>query len=140
MIQQEEFDHNEYCWTANPIGVILALEESDDSTGEADEPSISSSEDDEEPVLMVRQLLPVDLTMEPVSFFRPYIKIIFNPLEESQVALTTLIDTGAVCSIIREACVPKDCYVPTQVSFGLASGEDFYNRKYTRRLKLNHSE
>lgn len=33
--------------------------------------------------------------MEPTSFFRPYIKIILNPTEENQVALTALIDTGA---------------------------------------------
>lgn len=37
MIQQEEFDDNEYCWTANPIGAILVLEESDDSTRKADD-------------------------------------------------------------------------------------------------------
>lgn len=85
---------------------------------------------------MVRQPLLVDLTIEPTSFFRPYIKIVFNPSKESQVALTALIDTRVVCSIIREACVPKDCYVPTQVSFGSASGEGFYNRKYTRPIEV----
>lgn len=44
---------------------------------------------------MVRQPLPIDLTMEPASFFRPYIKIILNPIEENQEALTALIDTAA---------------------------------------------
>lgn len=76
---------------------------------------------------MVKQPLPVDLARELTPSFRPYIKIVLSPTEESQVALTALIDIGAVCSIIREACVARDCYVPTQVSFGSASREDFYS-------------
>ena len=92
MIQQAEFEDDDYYWTSNPIRAIFDLEESDDSTGEAKEISSSSSEE-KEPVMMVRQPLPVDLTMEPASFFRPYIKIVLNPSEESQVPLTTLIDT-----------------------------------------------
>lgn len=85
---------------------------------------------------MVRQPLLVDLTIKLASFFKPYIKIVFNPSKESQVAFTALIDTGVVCSIIREAYVHKDCYVPTQVSFGSTSREGFYNRKYTRPIEV----
>lgn len=92
MIQQAEFEDDDYYWTSNPIGAIFDLEESDNSTGEAEEIS-SSSLEEEEPVIMVRQPLPVDFTMEPTSFFMPYIKIVLNISEESQVALTTLIDT-----------------------------------------------
>ena len=41
-----------------------------------------------------------------------------------------------MCSFIREVCVPKEFYVPTQVSFGSASGRDFYSKKITRPIEI----
>ncbi|KAK9184873.1 hypothetical protein WN943_025224 [Citrus x changshan-huyou] len=107
MIEQVEFDDDDYCWTTNPIRAIFDYGESYSSTEETDS---SSSEEEEE--LILTPLL-VQLAREPTPSFRPYIKIVLSPTEESQVALTALIDTGTVCSTIRESHV--------------ASEEDFYS-------------
>ena len=74
--------------------------------------------------------------MQPASLSRPHIKIIFKLTEDTQVALTALIDTGVMCSFIRGACVPKEFYIPTKVSFGSASGRDFYSKKITQPIEI----
>lgn len=80
MIQQAEFDDDDYCWTTNPIRAIFDCGETDSSTKET---TSSSFEEEEESVLMVKQPLPVDLAREPTPSFRPYVKIILSPTEES---------------------------------------------------------
>lgn len=84
----------------------------------------------------MKKLLPMDLTIEPASYFRPYVKVILKPNEYDQIALTALIDTRAVNSIIKEACVLKQCYFPTKVVFFVASGENFYSNRYTRPIEI----
>lgn len=76
------------------------------------------------------------MAMQPASLFRPHIKIILKPTEDTQVALTALIDTRAMCSFIMEVCVPKEFYLPTKVSFGSASGRDLYSKKIARPIKI----
>lgn len=84
------------------------------------------------------KLIPMNLTMEPTSYFRPYVKVILKPNEHDQIALTALIDTRAVNSIIKEACVIKQWYVPTKVVFFVASGENFYSNRYPRPVEIQH--
>ena len=74
MIEQVEFDDDDYCWTTNPIRAIFDYGESYSSTEETDS---SSSEEEEELILTVKQPLPVQLAREPTPSFRPYIKIGF---------------------------------------------------------------
>lgn len=133
MIHQIDFDYDYYGWTTNLAKAVLTLEE-ENETEESLNDELSSIK--EEPVMMMKPPLSVNLTMQPSSYFRPYIKVILKPTEEKQVALTTLIDTGAVDSIILEACVPRHCYVPTQVAFTTARGENFYSNRYTRPIEL----
>lgn len=87
-------------------------------------------------MLVVTEPFQVDLAMQPASLFRPHIKVILKPTDDSQVALTALIDSGSMCSFIREACVPKEFYIPTKVSFGSASGSNFYSNKITRPIEI----
>ena len=138
LIQQDYFDDENYSWSEHSLGAVYSLEEhqlSDTDDSDSTTSTVSSSAD-EDPVLVVHDQPQVDLAMQPATRFRPHIKVILNPSKDSQVALTALIDTGAMCSFIREACVPKDFYVPTRVSFGSASGRDFYSKKITCPIEI----
>ncbi|KAK9190646.1 hypothetical protein WN943_019253 [Citrus x changshan-huyou] len=138
MIQHEDFDDDIYTWSDSPLGAVYTLDkyplsdtEDTDSTTCTD-----SNSGNDDLVLAVHDPLLAKLAMQPSSLFWPHIKIILNPSEDTQVALTALIDTGAMCSFIREACVPNNFYVPTKVSFGSASGRDFYSKKITRPIEI----
>ena len=43
--------------------------------------------------MVVKEPLQVDLAMQPATLFRPHIKIILNPSEDTHVAFTALLDT-----------------------------------------------
>ena len=43
---------------------------------------------------------------------------------------------GAISSIICGNCLPKRYHVLTQVSFAAASGDQFYNHKYTKPIEI----
>ena len=138
MIQQDDFDDEIYTWSDSPLGAVFTLDEYPDSTSEETNSTTSTNTDSENAdfIMAVHDPLQIKLAMQPSSLFRPHIKIILNPTEDTQVALTALIDTGAMCSFIREACVPKSFYVPTKVSFGSTSGRDFYSKKITRPIEI----
>ena len=131
MIHLEDFDDDIYTWSDTPLGAVYTLYEYPLSdTADSDSTTCTDSDsEDEDFVMAVHDPLQIKLAMQPSSLFRPHIKIILNPSEDTQVALIALIDTGAMCSFIREACVPKSFYVSTKVSFGSASGRDFYSKK-----------
>lgn len=61
-------------------------------------------------------------------------KVIFKPNEHDQ------IDIRVVNSIINEACVLKQCYIPTNVVFFAASGENFYSNRYMRPVEIQPFE
>ena len=124
MIQQEDFDDDIYTWSDSPIGAVYTLDEYPLSDTKDNDSTTCTDNDstDEDLVMAVHDPLQAKLAMQPSSLFRPHIKIILNPSEDTQVAFTALIDTGAMCSFIREACVPKSFYVPAKVSFESASG------------------
>lgn len=90
MIHQIDFDYDYYGWTTNLAKAVLTLEE-ENETNESLNDELSSIK--EEPVMMMKPPLSVNITMQSSSYFKPYIKVILKPTEEKQVALTTLIDT-----------------------------------------------
>lgn len=65
----------------------------------------------------------VDLIITSGPAFRLYAKVILKLSNDKKIALTALIDTGAVVSIIHGDCLPRSYYVPTQVIFAAASGD-----------------
>lgn len=74
--------------------------------------------------------------MHSAPIFKPYVKVILQLSDSKQIALTELIDTRAVSSIIHGNCLPTWYHVPTQVSFTPASGDQFYSHKYIKPIKL----
>ena len=138
MIQQEDFYDEVYTWSDSLLGAVYTLDSNLYSDTDEDETTTSDegSSEDDDPILVVTEPLQVDLAMQPTSLFCPHIKVILKPTEDSQVALTALIDIGAMCSFIPEACVPKEFYIPTKVSFGSASGSNFYSNKITRPIEI----
>lgn len=133
MIHQTDFDDDYYGWTTNLTKAVLALEEESETEESLND---ESSSIEEQPIMMIKPPLSIDLTMQPSSYFRPCTKVILKLTEEKQMALTALIHTGAVGSIIREDCVSRHCYVPTQVAFTTTRGENFYSNRYTRPIEL----
>lgn len=91
---------------------------------------------DEEQVLSFSKEQPIDLTMQSAPSFKLYVKVILQFLDNKQIALTTLIHTGAISSIIHGSCLPKGYHIPTQVSFAATSGDQFYSHKYTKPIEL----
>lgn len=74
--------------------------------------------------------------MQTTPAFRPYVKAILQLSDNKHIALTALIDTRVVSSIIHGSCLPRGYHVPTQVSFATANGDKFYNHKYTKPIEL----
>ncbi|KAK9184967.1 hypothetical protein WN943_025320 [Citrus x changshan-huyou] len=119
-----DFDDEYYEWFDNPEQALLAINsqsQESDISSESDEPEESS---DDEQVLNISEEQPVDLTMQTTPAFRPYVKAILQLSDNKHIALTALIDTRVVSSIIHGSCLPRGYHVPTQVSFATANGED----------------
>lgn len=53
-----------------------------------------------------------------------------------RIALTALINIGAVLSIIHGNCLPRSYRLPTQISFAAASGDQFYNHMYAKHIEI----
>lgn len=68
--------------------------------------------------------------------FRPYMKAILQLSNSKQIALTALIYTEIISSIIHRSCLPRRYHMPTQVSFAVTNVDQFYSHKYTKPIEI----
>lgn len=63
-------------------------------------------------------------------------KVILQLSNSKQIALTALIDTEGISSIIHRSCLPRRYHMPTQASFAVANVDQFYSHKYTKPIEI----
>ena len=127
MIEDPDFQDEYYIWFDNLGHALLAI---DVQSQESD----VSSED--ERVFMLFEEQPIDLMMTSGPTFRPHVKVILQLLNAKKIALTALINIGAVLSIIHGNYLPRSYRLPTQISFAATSGDQFYSHMYAKHIEI----
>lgn len=136
MIEDPDFQDEYYTWFDNPKHALLAIDGQSQESDVSNESNDSGDSLEDKRVFMLFEEQPVDLMMTSGPAFKPYVKVILQLLDDKKIALIALINIGAVLSIIHGNCLPRSYHLPTQISFAAASGDQFYNYKYTKHIEI----